>query len=45
VIGISMAILAERTATTAAGATGYKDTGIGLMLPVRDFCHLARNYN
>jgi serine protease Do len=37
VIGIAMAILAERT-STSAGYDQYSDTGIGLMLPVRDFC-------
>ena len=39
VIGVSMAILAERE-STSAGFESYKDTGIGLMLPVRDFCDL-----
>lgn len=39
VIGVSMAILAERE-STSAGFESYKDTGIGLMLPVHDFCEL-----
>lgn len=37
VIGITLAILAERTSTEAA-YDQFKDTGIGLMLPSSDFC-------
>ena len=37
VIGITLAILAERSSTTAA-YDEFKDTGIGLMLPASDFC-------
>ncbi len=37
VIGITLAILAERTSTTAT-YDEYKDTGIGLMLPASEFC-------
>lgn len=40
VIGLSMAILAERD-STSAGFDSFKDTGIGLMLPVSDFCDLV----
>ena len=38
VVGITLAILAERSSTEAA-YDQYKDTGIGLMLPSSDFCH------
>jgi serine protease Do len=37
VVGITLAILAERNRASAA-YDRYKDTGIGLMLPARDFC-------
>lgn len=37
VIGITLAILAERTSTVAA-YDQFKDTGIGLMLPSSEFC-------
>ena len=37
VIGITLAILAERTSTSAA-YDEFKDTGIGLMLPSSEFC-------
>ncbi|HSA82912.1 MAG TPA: serine protease [Geminicoccaceae bacterium] len=37
VVGIALAILAERNRASAA-YDRYKDTGIGLMLPARDFC-------
>ena len=37
VVGITLAILAERNRATAA-YDRYKDTGIGLMLPASDFC-------
>jgi S1-C subfamily serine protease len=37
VVGIALAILAERNRADAA-YDRYKDTGIGLMLPARDFC-------
>jgi S1-C subfamily serine protease len=37
VVGITLAILAERNPASAA-YDRYKDTGIGLMLPARDFC-------
>ncbi|MEZ5934693.1 MAG: serine protease [Alphaproteobacteria bacterium] len=37
VVGITLAILAERT-STAAAFDEFKDTGIGLMLPSSDFC-------
>lgn len=37
VIGITLAILAERTSTEAA-FDEFKDTGIGLMLPSSEFC-------
>ncbi len=37
VIGITLAILAERSSTEAA-YDEFKDTGIGLMLPASDFC-------
>jgi S1-C subfamily serine protease len=36
-IGITLAILAERSTTNAA-YDEFKDTGIGLMLPASDFC-------
>jgi len=38
VVGITLAILAERSSTEAA-YDEFKDTGIGLMLPSSDFCH------
>jgi putative serine protease PepD len=38
VIGITLAILAERSNSTEAIYDQYKDTGIGLMLPSSDFC-------
>lgn len=44
VIGVSMAILAERE-STSAGFDSYKDTGIGLMLPVHDFCNLVGDHD
>jgi S1-C subfamily serine protease len=37
VVGITLAILAERNPASAA-YDRYKDTGIGLMLPAKDFC-------
>lgn len=37
VVGITQAILAERTSTEAA-FDQFKDTGIGLMMPTSDFC-------
>jgi serine protease Do len=37
VVGITLAILAERNSASAA-FDRYKDTGIGLMLPAKDFC-------
>ena len=37
VVGITLAILAERSSTEAA-YDEFKDTGIGLMLPSSDFC-------
>jgi S1-C subfamily serine protease len=37
VVGITLAILAERTSTVAA-YDQFKDTGIGLMLPASEFC-------
>ena len=37
VIGITLAILAERNSTEAA-FDAFKDTGIGLMLPSSEFC-------
>ena len=37
VVGVALAILAERSPSSAA-YDRYKDTGIGLMLPARDFC-------
>ncbi len=37
VVGITLAILAERT-STAAAYDQFKDTGIGLMLPASEFC-------
>lgn len=37
VVGIALAILAERN-PASAGYDRYKDTGIGLMLPAKDFC-------
>jgi serine protease Do len=37
VVGITLAILAERNSASAA-YDRYKDTGIGLMLPAKDFC-------
>ena len=37
VVGITLAILAERNRASAV-YDRYKDTGIGLMLPARDFC-------
>lgn len=37
VVGITLAILAERTSTEAA-FDEFKDTGIGLMLPSSEFC-------
>lgn len=37
VVGITLAILAERNSTEAA-FDEFKDTGIGLMLPASDFC-------
>ena len=36
---LRVAILAERE-STSAGFESYKDTGIGLMLPVHDFCEV-----
>jgi len=38
VVGITLAILAERNSTEAA-YDEFKDTGIGLMLPTSEFCH------
>ncbi|MEM7041555.1 MAG: serine protease [Pseudomonadota bacterium] len=38
VVGITLAILAERHSTEAA-YDAFKDTGIGLMLPASEFCH------
>jgi S1-C subfamily serine protease len=37
VVGVALAILAERVSASAA-YDRYKDTGIGLMLPAKDFC-------
>jgi S1-C subfamily serine protease len=37
VVGIALAILAERNPASAA-YDRFKDTGIGLMLPAKDFC-------
>ncbi len=37
VVGITLAILAERTSTVAT-YDQFKDTGIGLMLPASEFC-------
>ncbi len=37
VVGMTLAILAERT-STAAAFDEFKDTGIGLMLPSSEFC-------
>lgn len=37
VVGITLAILAERTSTTSSYEE-FKDTGIGLMLPSSEFC-------
>ena len=37
VVGVALAILAERNPASAA-YDRFKDTGIGLMLPARDFC-------
>ena len=37
VVGITLAILAERSSTEAA-YDEFKDTGIGLMLPSSEFC-------
>lgn len=37
VVGITLAILAERSSTEAA-YDEFKDTGIGLMLPASEFC-------
>lgn len=37
VVGMTLAILAERT-STAAAYDQFKDTGIGLMLPASEFC-------
>ena len=38
VVGMTLAILAERSSTEAA-YDEFKDTGIGLMLPSSEFCH------
>jgi S1-C subfamily serine protease len=38
VVGIALAILAERNPASAA-YDRFKDTGIGLMLPAKDFCN------
>ena len=37
VVGVALAILAERNPASAA-YDRFKDTGIGLMLPAKDFC-------
>ena len=39
VVGITLAILAERTSTVAT-FDQFKDTGIGLMLPSSEFCRI-----
>ncbi len=38
VVGMTLAILAERNSTEADYDLNYKDTGIGLMMPSSDFC-------
>jgi S1-C subfamily serine protease len=44
VVGITLAILAERASTEAA-YDEFKDTGIGLMLPASDFCSTVQHGN